>query len=254
MYSDKQDPQPKRALALLTAITSGEAVVEDIAKELRNEGIQSLEELIVILRENIKEAKEDEINAMKPINFQNWRRKTSQESISNIVQKVPKVPFILNGTMYDPEDITRFNGQELHFILAPEADHMLVVDDRDLIADWWSLAYFERFKNSSMQHETEMQTRMRLIIPHTGFFEDVNFSGYALGLLPNRGYNRLSSVVRGFFGDWNDEISSVSMIGTNITVLYEHKNWAGATLTLTGSESDLHRLGWGDRASSIATW
>lgn len=253
MHSDKQGAQPKRALALLTAITSGEAVVEDIAKELRNEGIGSLEELIVILRESINEAKEDEANAMKPVNFQNWRRKTSQESISNIVQRVPKVPFILNGTMYDPEDIKRFNGLELHFILAPEADHMLVVDDRDLITDWWRLAYFERFKNISMQHGTEMQTR-RQLIPLTGFFEDINFGGYALGLLPNRGYNRLSRVGRGFFGDWNDEISSVSMIGTNITVLHEDKNWAGATLTLTGSESDLHRLGWGDRASSIETW
>ncbi len=58
------------------------------------------------------------------------------------------------------------------------------------------------------------------------------------------------------FGNWNDEISSVRYWTSYrfFVRLHEHINFEGQTLTLSSDESNLHRLGWGDRASSIATF
>ncbi|MBV7509793.1 hypothetical protein KW850_32510 [Bacillus sp. sid0103] len=48
--------------------------------------------------------------------------------------------------MYDPKDITRFNGHELHFVKAPSGDYLLVVDDQELMNYWVRLAYHEILK------------------------------------------------------------------------------------------------------------
>ena len=90
--------------------------------------------------------------------------------------------------------------------------------------------------------------------PQTWFCEHVNFGGVSITLAKNRGYYDLRDVTMGFFGNWNDEISSVAMIGTQVTVLHEHIQWTGSTLTLFGSEATLVPLGWNDRASSLETW
>lgn len=111
MYSDSNESVPIRALTLLSAITSGHATIEDIAIELRK---QSFDYSPFILRQ-----------------------KTPPEFVSRIVQRVPEVPFIFNGTIYDPKDITRFNGQELNFIPAPAGNHMLVVDNQALFENWF---------------------------------------------------------------------------------------------------------------------
>ncbi|MCE3199986.1 hypothetical protein K3T49_10200 [Paenibacillus sonchi] len=38
--------------------------------------------------------------------------------------------------LYDPKDILRFNGHELHFVLAPSGDHLLVVDNIESLNIW----------------------------------------------------------------------------------------------------------------------
>jgi hypothetical protein len=54
--------------------------------------------------------------------------------LEKIEHKVPKVPFIVKGVEYDPEDIVRFNGKELLFIAdaRPGASEMIVLEDKSV--------------------------------------------------------------------------------------------------------------------------
>jgi hypothetical protein len=90
----------------------------------------------------------------------------------------------------------------------------------------------------------------------TMFFEDMNLGGDFIQLEPNRGYWDLTHVGKGAFGlgDWNDVISSVNLIQTQICVLHEDIHWTGQTLTLAGRTDFLEKFGWNDRASSLETW
>ena len=59
------------------------------------------------------------------------------------------MPFVLNGTLYDPKDINRFDGQELHFAVAVSRDHMLAIDDLDVIGRWWQYIYLSSLTTRS---------------------------------------------------------------------------------------------------------
>jgi len=254
MNSDSYQSQPIRALSLLSAITMGNATIEDLAMELRKHGL--------------------DLSSLK------FSEKTLQDS--RIVQRVPKIPFILNGIMYDPKDITRFNGQELHFVPAPAGDHLLVVDNRALIKSWSRLARHEQNEYRSYQrfgpgrqtptpnpydyhNPTESSTGWYYNLgPFPGTspagaicWEDINAKGSDLYVRPNRGYKDLTKKSMGIFGlggDWNDEISSVTMNKISMVRLYEHINWQGQTLDLFRDDPDLSKYGWNDRASGVAAY
>jgi hypothetical protein len=73
-----------------------------------------------------------------------------------------------------------------------------------------------------------------LFVPHTNFYEDVNFDGGRLRLDKNRGYWDLTEVstgILGFGGHWNDKISSVELVATSVAVLHDDINMSGGTVT-----------------------
>jgi len=236
MNSNSYESQPIKALELLSALTIGNATIDDLIVELRN----------------------------KKLNFRysELQTKNSPEIVSHIVQRVPQIPFFLNGKMYNPEDITYFNGQELHFVLSTSGDYMLAVDNRGLFKIWLRLAFNELFECNNLQSELpELRPSLfpdmldpLTFTPKTYFYEHIDYNGNHLSLSPNRGYKNLTNVRMSIFEDWNDKISSFQMNNTKVTTLYEHINWKGQTLTMFGSVSNLRIYGWNDRASSIATW
>jgi hypothetical protein len=241
-----------RAFNLIAAIVAGDADMKDGVASLTKEGISSLEDALLVLKQELSTRTLNE----DPIDFRQLRKESPPEATSHIKHIVPEFPFILHGTEYEPQDITRFDGQELHFIATPNSDHMLAVDDRNLIVDWWQFSYFDRYRESPNQH-------IRSDIPEarTNFRDDPNLRGYVLPANANRGYERLSEVDRGIFGDWNDVISSFSMSGVQVAQLHEHKYYGGESFswvlpygTEYGEVRDLGPYGWGDRASSVGTW
>ncbi|MGG1574508.1 hypothetical protein [Fictibacillus sp. NRS-1165] len=248
MNINAYQPLPIKSLALLSAITIGTATVHDLAEELRRQGL--------------------------PFFYPTLRTQSPPEIVSRIVQRVPRIPFILNGTMYDPKDITRFNGQELHFVLAPSDDHMLVVDNQGLLRNWLILADIEIYRSIRFIQPQQGGIQMPGILQHlpqgtpapppmphgfsvpfNAFHEHINFQGKPLFLDKNKGIPDLSEISMGpiSFSNWEDEISSVQMFGTRRAELFEHTEWKGQELILFKDERDLHRLGWGDRASSIVS-
>ena len=283
----KSDNHPNKALELLSAIVVGDAAIEDIATELRRHGIESVNGVLEMVRKVARERVAAQENAIRPINLQGMRKKSSPERVSRIVQRVPKIPFLLNGTMYDPKDIVRFNGHELHLVPVVTGKHMVAVEDRDVIANWWLLTYLSGAPEDDSIEYGGMGPGPQSAPPvgpeefhfegeappvSTKFYEHPDLQGDYLELKPNRGYWDLTKVSSGLFGwgtDWNDRISSVSMYFTKVCVLHDDIHWEGSTLTILeakipsggGGGGAVHPparalglVGWDDRASSIETW
>ncbi|MGW2112600.1 hypothetical protein [Streptomyces sp. NPDC001948] len=250
-------PAGNKAFTLLSAIVDGDASIQDSVAELERYGIESTGDLLSTLSEGFRTAQ----NAGEELNFDNIPEETPQDLVKAIVQRAPQVPFILNGTMYDPEDIVRFNGQELHFVASLTGDHMLAVDDRQLYARWRQVTRLEQYLQNQrfLPRVDDASTSNTLLGPPnplTGFYEDINLEGHLFNVKRNWGRTRLG-------GD-NDEISSFMMVGTQVTELFEHVDYMGQTWSKilpyspTGDyyheERNLHQYGWGDRVSSLGTW
>jgi hypothetical protein len=107
---------------LLAAILVGDAAVDDLAAELRRQGIDSVSAVLDILRKTANDRLAAQAAAVRPINLPSMRKKTPPERFATIEQRVPKVAFLLNGTLYDAKDIVRYNGHELHFIPATDGE------------------------------------------------------------------------------------------------------------------------------------
>ncbi|MFI5554293.1 hypothetical protein [Streptomyces sp. NPDC051738] len=249
------EPKSDKSLDLLTAIVKGDAEIEDGIAELKREGITSLEEGLHILKEEA-EANGSE-GAVAGPDFASMRRKADPSVVANIKHVVPEVPFVLDGTFYDPAAIERFNGQELHFFTSPGKDHMLVVDDRNLMVDWLQFEYFQRYRDiPSLPRNQRMN-------PGAIWFEDDDLKGGRIGCGPNRGFWRLSKVKYDplFGGDWNDRISSFEMWSIGVVQLSDAKNFEGPLWyhvvpagTGYASVRSLRPYGWNDRTSSCGDW
>ena len=83
-------------------------------------------------------------------------------------------------------------------------------------------------------------------------FDDSNFEGVSLPLgdniskLKNKKFNE-----RSLNKNWNDILSSIKVEKGNEIIMFEHSNYEGDSLIITGSESNLKDIGWNDRVSSI---
>jgi hypothetical protein len=271
-----------QSLALIAAIGAGDASASDISAQLRARGIASVEDLITELRRAAKAQREQARVLPLPIQLTRRRSETPPEIVKNIVQRIPEVPILLDGTMYDPKDLTRFNGQELHFIVPKDKRYLVAIHDHSAVSNWHQSLIIDDLaghlegtpyahSHSGSLHTTSPPSHPipgppkigpGVPAPYSGpaetvFFEDVNSEGSDLRLAKNRGYYDLTDVHSGIFGwgsDWNDRISSLQMWNTNWTVLHEHIRWTGQTLTIGSHDSNLGTYGWNDRASSLETW
>jgi hypothetical protein len=263
---------------LIAAVAAGDASREDVVASLRNQGVDSLDVLIEVLASATRNASNTQ--GRRHVDVQRMSNATDPRRASEIVHQTPSLPFLLRGTLYDPADIARFHGQELHFISSARADEMIVIDDRELMQQWWQLSYLSLNAGSDAIYLSPRGGDIVVSppggdpgapegfgypgggapvppVPHTNFYEDVNFDGSRLELKPNLGYWDLTEVSMGFLGlgsDWNDKISSVQFVSTQVAVLHDDVNMSGSSLTLTFNRANLFEFGFNDRASSVETW
>lgn len=208
--------QPIRALTLLSALTKGGATIHDLDAELRRLGLNfSYSELL---------------------------EKTRTKINPRIVQRVPQVPFSLNGTMYDPKDIIRFNGQELHFVLAPSGDHMLVVDNIELLKIWEILADHEISEYRTMRQSSGVTPTHTL--PHLPHFVPPPPGGSTGG-----GVHPLGAEFPDLGAGLSPELPSpgLSLPPYNpptwhLTNLFSNANYTGYNFVLRGAVSDLRLI------------
>ncbi len=193
------------------------------------------------------------------------------------------MPFIVKGVEYDPEDIVRFNGKELLFILTSRSGspEMVVIEDKSV---WSSFLQTQMIVNLVTTNWDALEGQQYggytthpaegpvIIVtpPRPGqgssgggssltasvrMYSDADLKGSMIELGPDRVYSDLTSqYIFSPFDDWNDEISSFS--GTASFCVYgEHIHFdpgSKLVLQLRGlGHHNLEELGWNDRISSV---
>jgi hypothetical protein len=159
------------------------------------------------------------------------------ESEKTIIHQVPPVPVIIDGTLYQPEEIHRFDGKQLGFTAGP---------DGRLYA-FTSFSNLNNFLNKE-SHVSPMASRSEF----SYFYEYYNYLplGYWMQILPSSTLFTLAPM--------NEMISSmeVSPFADNGITLFDLPNLQGDYFhgyygTLY---PNLGTYGWNDRASSLVVW
>jgi hypothetical protein len=270
-----------RTMELITALAAGDAEHGDVVAELRREGVDALDLMVHVLAAATRKGARAQPVPRDPARLSS---ETPPELRAAIVHPVPQLPFLLGGTLYDPADVVRFNGQELHFIAAPGEDRILAIDDRETMNRYWQLSMIAPMAVAADRKTLKAEPSGIGIESWPGdiesgpggvqiglgghgptttpppeawstFYEDDGNKGSKIQVYRGGAHPDLTEVAWTFLGtgDWNDTISSVRLFGTQEAILYEHVNFAGSTLTLRGDVSSLHPWGWNDRASGCST-
>lgn len=160
----------------------------------------------------------------------------SAEAEAKLVHREPKVPFFLDGALYEPEQIHLFDGQRLGFIIG----------ENGLLYAFLSYDALESFlseqQSSSKSGEAE----------YSNFYDLVGCTGIdQIMVLPNTTLHALSY--------FDNAISSaeISPYATMGATLFEYENLQGDyfhEIESGETQEDLGDYGWDNRASSLVVW
>ena len=249
--------QTRKMLDVLTSVAIGDAGKEDIIALFKSER-RDAPDLVTRMLSRGTTTGDDE-----PPSEARARRGRKSSAVDASQHQIPQVPFLLNGTLYDPADIQRFNGQALHCVPSADQDYMVAIDDADVMVNWWRL-----LRLTSLQHYHDLRYRSDPAMERPGpgeglrpergdlvlfdhgtgggvgpvpcyfifsyVYEHANFQGDRLTLEFNRGcegwdyapqsYARLSAVPRGFLGFGDwNDIVSSVWVEHGTCILYEHR-------------------------------
>ena len=105
------------AIARLKETGLDSLTIPDVLEVLRKNGIQDLEQLV---NAQIELAR-TEIDRPDAINLYAPHLETPPEPANAIVHRIPEMPVTVDGVLYDPADISRLDGQALHFLVRPDS-------------------------------------------------------------------------------------------------------------------------------------
>ncbi|MCW2757836.1 MAG: Beta/Gamma crystallin [Nocardioidaceae bacterium] len=272
--------------ATLAALATGDAEPQEIVATLRRQKVDALDVIVELLDRVARASRPSP--SVRRIDVQALRRPAASRATlpRKPVTRPAAQPFLLRGTLYDPQDITRLRedgAPDLHFVHTG-ADHLLAVDDIDVMESWWQTSYLSSLAYSSdvgspdkvlgsetdppgAVHPTDVgfprgngpggvyPTHLVAAGSHTNFYEHPGKQGDYYRLFTGDEDDDLTNNHTGVFGlgdSWNDRISSVELVGTTTAVLWENVGFAGASFTATQYCPD---LGWfNDLASGVKTW
>lgn len=178
-------------------------------------------------------------------------RATPADLAKTIVHRVPRVPVVIDGVRYEPQEITRFNGRALHFVAEPQAQRPA------LIRAFTSLQAAQDYTRRQSGSPTGTLTPLSAVDSKAHFYQH-NFSGNEFTREPGEGEPDLRRVncFLWWCTDIDNQVSSVAASRTSsYTVLYDYYNYYGNSLWIpAGTTADVSYLswyGWNDRASSV---
>lgn len=167
-----------------------------------------------------------------------------------IVHQAPDYPVIVDGVRYEPDEISRFNGQVLRFVWDERAEKEGVIYAFTTV-EGLEQYLREQWGWPSSQESTTSDGQIAGL--WTNFYKHWWYGGAVFGSAPGVGWPDLRVAPAG----WNDRISSVQ-VATEASgaTLYEHVNFGGAQFWMqSGSNYPvLWWHGWNDRASSVIVW
>jgi hypothetical protein len=167
---------------------------------------------------------------------------------AGIVHNTPKVPVVVDGVQYSPEDIHRFDGQPLHMIVD--------VAEPDVLRAFTKQSDFRAAvdeKKAAAKSDPAQFTQGQ----YADYFSGDDCTGDKLTIYSGWGVNDLRAVGRGCFftcaGDWNDVISSLWINGSQN--LYADMSYGGGTIWVGGWGClNLSPYGFDNIGSSLNVW
>src|SRR5262245_55332070 len=102
--SDSRAGHFSRALEVIAAIAKRDAAPEELAAQLRDQGIDALDVLVSVLARAATQPA-DRRGAAEPVDIRRFSQPTPPELVARIQHRPPRIPFVLNGTVYDPHDV-----------------------------------------------------------------------------------------------------------------------------------------------------
>jgi hypothetical protein len=185
-----------------------------------------------------------------------------QEGPGPFIQPAIGKPFKIDKTLYDPQDVHRFDGKALHFFADPKSEVLLAftsgkdlfraLKDREQISSNWEEITGAR--DVALRHEIGGISSF--------FYQHINFGGAVLEMQPRHTWPNLTNV---YFGTWpcrtawNDQISSLR-VGTYAVRAFADINYNGGdyfgvngNTIVYARNSAFSWIGnsWNDRMSSI---
>ena len=158
----------------------------------------------------------------------------------------PMLPVVLDGLEYAPEELGRFDGRPLHFLVTRESI------EQGLIYGFWS-------QDELIVHLAENDPTPRAQLPAEGLpqgssgvlvYEDAKWAG-PFNFVPAGLALELDTTW------WNGKISSLRGTGApTLVTLFEAPRFGGSSITLTTYPlwPRLEIFGWQDRAASLMVW
>ncbi|ADJ25799.1 hypothetical protein Dehly_0485 [Dehalogenimonas lykanthroporepellens BL-DC-9] len=154
-----------------------------------------------------------------------------------IVHDIPKTPVIIDGVLYQPEQISSFDGQRLHFTSGKDGKEYAFTTSESL----------EKFLVSEFGTGWKGPGEGYGILAEGNnvFFKDWYFGGGYVSYWSGTSVPNL--------GSFTNSISSMRL--TNSVTLCDLVNYGGDTrMYVYGVYTSLFFDGWNDKASSLVTW
>jgi hypothetical protein len=250
---------------------TGEFSRDKILKQLRVEGVDTLpklvDEMLSFNESPLSKRQYAPVSALSVLASEN----TKVPALKKIKYEPPHVPLYIDGVSTDPNDISQFDGHELHFILSKSK----LSKKGDLVLHAFTSPYHLNFlkglKTASLlgmksQQSPQYEDRGTFYPCSLGYhgsvqmFLDIDYGGDWLWLPAGYAWPDLTQVCLSTFmwwctDSWNDKISSMAATDTTVTYYWD-TNYNGPSLTVIPYECvyDLTQLGWNDVISSVVNW
>jgi hypothetical protein len=230
----------------------------------RQEGISSLDRAAGWTINRLRA--EDEPMSL-PIDVDALFDETPLEIARTIKHGTLRYPVEIEGEEVD--DLTPYNGIPLHYVVdsrsmaggpirALTSVRALAETVRDLLTNRPERELLQRRENSRRDDgligysDWAHFSDAAVVFEHAGYGGDVKWF-----TPPQRQWSDLTRVRRGWFGDWNDVISSLGN-SRSLRVFSEHINGQGSSLTLSPGWEAFNLVhvadGWNDRISTITNF
>jgi hypothetical protein len=173
MKAKKQNSLKTREKVLKALSTSSlhKLTADEILMALKEDGVESLKGLVTRLTKTIRDSADLSPQSLRRISLQLLSRQTPKKPDSTIVHRVPKLSFVLDGTQYDPKDIRRFNGRELHFVVGSQSaprNALLAFEDRNILTNWLQIISLSKFAGLNVASTSPSQSSDLGILVHGG--------------------------------------------------------------------------------------
>jgi hypothetical protein len=261
--------------------SSAEASQDELRRICEGEGLDSADSIASFLSQIVEEAN----SRPEPDIFDLPRSRVGQGPGGE--HRRPSEPFLLEGHLWDPEDIEQFEGRPLHTV-ATGGRHPAVFktihEAQMFIAGMQALQRAQEPKPCTCHEETEREDSSVATRPseqylrdwdpsrqpvwgcfhdhrppsEAQFFEHAAYDGNWFWLAPGWGYRDLTRLLlsHAIFSSnrsWNDEMSSVKP-GDGTVYLFEHVQYQGSTLLIPGGPPTFCYDAWNSYLNCTERW